>query len=388
MRPRDDLDFPFEEYQNRLQALRDQMQTRAIDVLIVTSPENIFYLTGFQTTGFASFQALVVPLSGEPFSVTRVLEDTGIQAMTWLELSRPYPDDADPIERLVDALKEFGYDHKRVGYERDSWFLTAPQRDQLFGLCPHTEFASTVKLVEELRLIKSGLELDKMRAASRAMEAGVQAGIDAVAPGVSDHDLAAEIHYAMYKAGSDYPSVSPFIAIGSHGAVGHATWKGQVASAGDTVFIEVGGAKARYHAAMMRTVAVGAPDPVTEQAAQTVLDAVDAALDAVRPGARVCDVDAVSRAIFSARCPNFGGRQLSRSGYGIGIAFPPDWGEGHMLSFHAGETRELEPNMVFHLIPWIIVPGKQAMGFSETVRVSEDGYELLSQFERKLFVNA
>jgi Xaa-Pro dipeptidase len=85
------------------------------------------------------------------------------------------------------------------------------------------------------------------------------------------------------------------------------------------------------------------------------------------------------------RAPAFGSRQLSRSGYSIGIAFAPDWGEGNLLSLHPGEGMVLQPDVTFHLIPWLVVPGKLAMGFSETVRVTAGGCELITQFERRLF---
>jgi Xaa-Pro dipeptidase len=93
----------------------------------------------------------------------------------------------------------------------------------------------------------------------------------------------------------------------------------------------------------------------------------------------------VSSALPRERARTFGGKQLSRSGYSIGIAFASDWGEGNLPSLHPGEHRELRANMTFHLIPWLVVPAKLAMGFSETVRVTETGCELITQFERRLF---
>ena len=83
---------------------------------------------------------------------------------------------------------------------------------------------------------------------------------------------------------------------------------------------------------------------------------------------------------------SFGARQTTRTGYSIGIAFTPDWGEGGILSLQAGEPTPLEANMVFHLIPWIQIPGQAGIGFSETVRVTPRGGESLFAFERKLFV--
>jgi Xaa-Pro dipeptidase len=77
---------------------------------------------------------------------------------------------------------------------------------------------------------------------------------------------------------------------------------------------------------------------------------------------------------------------MTRSGYSIGIAFPPDWGEGHIMSIRHEDPRVLVPNMTFHHIPWVQLPGKAGIGMSETIRVTEDGCETLTKFDRELFV--
>ena len=81
-----------------------------------------------------------------------------------------------------------------------------------------------------------------------------------------------------------------------------------------------------------------------------------------------------------------GGTQLTRSAYSIGIAFPPDWGEGHIMSIRHEDPRVLEPNMTFHNIPWVQIPGVGGIGFSETIRVTEDGCEVLTGMDRRLFM--
>ena len=81
----------------------------------------------------------------------------------------------------------------------------------------------------------------------------------------------------------------------------------------------------------------------------------------------------------------FGATQTTRSGYSIGIAYAPDWGEGHILSLQPDDASVLEENMTFHLIPWIQIPGKAGIGLSETVRVTPTGAESFFTLPRKLF---
>jgi len=384
MRQRDDLVFTMGEYERRLAALRAQMEWRGLDAVIVTTPENLFYLTGYQTPGYYYFQALVVPLAGEAFMVTRLLEDSNVTTRTWIEESRPYADTESPIGALRHSLEEFGIAGKRVGYEKNCYFFRATEQEQLFVAAPETSFLDCSGLIEELRLIKSAEEVAVMVGAAAATEAGMRAGIDAVAAGVSEHDVAADIHHAMIKAGSEYPAIAPFVASGWRCAVGHATWEGRTIEAGDCVFLEVGGCVHRYHAAMMRTVFLGQPSPEVEEAERLICEAMSACLDAIRPGVTAGDVDFVARSILERY--SHGGTQATRSGYSIGIAFAPDWGEGHILSIQPSESRPLEANMVFHLIPWLQVPEQAGIGLSETVRVTSAGSESLFSLDRKVFV--
>lgn len=384
MRNRDDLVFPLAEYERRLDELRQRMAGRGLDAVITTTPENICYLTGFESPGHYYFNALVVPVNKEPFIVPRLLEASGIEALTWIELVRPYRDTQDPMGVLAAALGEFGLDSRRLGFEENCWFFTAAQQKRLFPILPKATFTDCSGIVEEGRLIKSSHEIALMKRTASTTEAGMQAGIEAVQAGVTEADVAAEIHYAMIKAGSEWPSIQPFIASGERGAIGHATWTDRVIKSGEPVFLEVSGCLKRYHAAMMRTVFVGEPDESLWEAEKLVQEAMAACIGAIKPGVTADSVDAAGRSVIASS--RLGAQQSSRTGYSIGIGLPPDWGEGHILSLQQNEERLLEANMTFHLIPWAQVPGKGGIGFSETVRVTEDGCEFITSMERKLFI--
>ncbi|MFB4164118.1 M24 family metallopeptidase [Alteribacillus sp. JSM 102045] len=383
-RLRTDLPFPIEEYERRVNDVRKELNHRSLDAMMITNPENIFYLTGFETTGYMCYQALFIPVEPEPFIVTRVLEDTGVQALSWLEHSFPHIDSEDPFIRTKEALEQFNLHTKKIGYERDSWFLTVSQQDKLFSLVRDAVFVDCAGLIEELRLIKSEAELEKIKEAVLFTEAALNAGIDAAEEGVKDNDISSAMHYAMIKAGSDYPAVQPYVATGPRSAVGHATWSGRTLEQGDCVFLEVAGCKHRYHAACMRTGFIGKPSPDQVQAEKIIREAVDTTIDVIKAGVKASEIDAVSRNIISRN--KLGLQQLARSLYSIGIAFAPGWDEGHIFSCHPGEHRELQPNMVFHLIPWGLVPGKFAMGLSETIRVTEASCEVLTRLPRSSFI--
>lgn len=382
MRQRDDLPCPMLEYERRLRDLRKRMEKRGVDAMMTTTPENICYLTAFDSHGYYRFQTLVVPLEGEPFMVPRLLEERGVIAWTWLEITRPYEDFEDPIQKVKEALEEFDLQDKRIGYEKDCWFFTALQQEQLFRECPKVTFIDCSGIVEEGRLIKSEYEIEIMRKVARITGTSMRAGIDVVREGVTEYDIAAEIYHTMIKAGSDFPPEA--VVTSGQGSTIHGYWTGRTIQENDLVFLELGACLEQYHAALMRTVYVGKPDDRLLEAEKVVLEAMDVSIGAIKPGVPAGQVDALNRQIIANS--GIGAEQASRSAYSIGIGMPPDWGEGQILSMQPGELRPLEANMTFHLIPWIQIQGKGGIGLSETIRVTENGCELLTDFERKLFV--
>jgi hypothetical protein len=98
-----------------LSAVRQRVADSELDALLVTGPENITYLSGYQTTGYYYLQVPVVPVEAEPFMVCRLLENSNVEARTWLEYSRPFQDVVEPTERLAEALCESGLGQGRIG---------------------------------------------------------------------------------------------------------------------------------------------------------------------------------------------------------------------------------------------------------------------------------
>ncbi|WP_119697070.1 ectoine hydrolase [Microbacterium halotolerans] len=374
MRMRDDMTFPPEEYQRRLDELRQRMQRRLLDAVIITDPENLMYLTDYQTTGYSFFQALVVPLEAEPFMITRQMEESNVIERTWVELTRPYPDTGDAIQQLVAALREFGLTGKHVGYERNSYFFPAYFQDRIHTSYRSGQLMDCFGIVEEGRVRKSAAEIDIMRKAARATEAGMSAGIAAAEVGATENDVAAEISRGMFTAGGEYPAVMPYVTSGPRTMIGHATWEGRQLQSGDAVFLEVGGCFRRYHTAMMRTVLLHDMTPSMAQAQERMKTALRELKASLRPGLTVSDADSIVRNIITEN--DVQADLVTRAGYSIGIAFPPAWDEGYILSLMPGGNAVLDEGMTFHVIPWMWgVDGTRTVGISDTIRITETGCE-------------
>jgi len=381
MKVRDDMTFPFAEYERRINALRQRMKERLLDAVVITDPENLMYLTDYQTTGYSFFQALVVPLEGEPFMITRELEATNVYHRTWLEIARPYPDTGDPIQALVQSLREFGLKNKCIGYERNSYFFPAYHQDAIHTTFTEGRLLDCFGIVEEGRVCKSEVELDVMRKAAMATQAGMKAGIEACRAGVTENEIAAEISAAMFKAGGEAPAVMPYVASGPRTLIGHATWEGRTVQPGEHVFLEVGGCYRRYHTAMMRTVVLDHLSDSLCKAQERMRLALKEAHKAIRPGITVSDADNLIRQIITDN--DVGARLITRSGYSIGIAFPPSWDEGYVISLKQGNSSILRKGMTFHLIPWMwAVDGDKTVGISDTIYVTDDGCESFFDMEQ------
>src|SRR5208282_6332976 len=376
------LPFELSEFKDRVARVRSVMKRQDIDVLILTSPENIFYLSAFQTPGFYMFEALVLPLDDDPFMVAREAESPWVKARSWIQKSSYYSDHADPIKVLAKAMSQAKCARGKVAVEKKSWFLTVERYEQLKKLLPKARLVDGSWIVENIRLLKSSAELEYMRQAAKIVDKTMQAGIDAIAEGRTENDVAAEVYKTMISEGSVYPGAHPYIVSGKRTGIMHANYEGRVIEKGDQVFLEIPACVNRYHAAMMRTTIVGeAPDKL-ERMAEASIRGLEVAIQAIKPGRTSAEVDAEVRSEVTRM--GFGDAFRHRTAYSFGIAFPPTWGE-EIAHIREKDKMILKPGMVFHVILSLRILEIGGVGFSESIAVTKDGAEVLGKFQRKLF---
>ena len=383
MRTPRELWFTLDEYQQRLDALRSRMERKGVDVMLIHTPENLYYVSGYQTPGYYWYQTLIVPLEVEPVFITRSVEATNVEGLTWVEDSRPYTDNDDFVARTAEALADLGLDRKRVGLEYDSWFL--PPRDflRLTGMLSGAEIVDCSGLVEQGRMIKSPREVEYMRHAARAADAAIEAGIEATHAGANENEIAAAVHSAQILAGSEYTGLPLFITAGERAGLAHATWYRNTVKNNEVMFFELVGCIHRYHASLFRAVYVGDPPHEVVEAAEVGIETLQLAKDFVKPGVECGDVHALVQDNIASKL----GIEKSpvRAGYSIGIAFAPDWGEGQIISFYMDDPRRLAAGMTFHLIPAVKLPDHGVFTTSDTVLITDDGCESLTSCPRKLY---
>ena len=203
------------EFAARMDNARAALRAQNIDLLIVTGPENIFYLTGQQTPGYYTFQALLLPAEGEPDFIVRQLELLNCRKNSFLELFEVYQDGDLPADVLGRVLDRRSLRGRRVAIEKKGWFLPVALYEQMAAsLGP---ILDGLGVVERLRMVKSAAEIAAIDRAGGYADAGLRAGMAAVAAGKSENDLVAAMMAASIAAGSEYVGMEPLVSSGPRG---------------------------------------------------------------------------------------------------------------------------------------------------------------------------
>jgi Xaa-Pro dipeptidase len=379
-----DLPFTVEEFRGRVMRVQEQMQPRGIDVLMVNHLENIYYLSGFRTIGYYSFMALFVPASGQPVHLTRLIEQTTLQGTSWVRDRELYPDTENYMDACVRVINARGWGGSRIGIDKAAWYLTIEDYDKLVARLPKAIFVDGSMICENLRLIKSPAEQTYSRAAGKAASEGMRAAVTALRAGITEDDLMAAAYQGLFKMHSEYPGLPPLINAGVRHTMAHAMAEGHPVNQGDAVYFEVGASIKRYHAATLRIGYVGKPPKLFYDLTDLCRRSLDAGLKELKPGNPAEAVDKAARKIIADA--GYGDKFRHKAGYSIGIALPPDWSEARTMMLRGGETRPLQPGMVFHFLPAVFEYREYGVGLSETVLITENRHEILTNVEQKLFV--
>jgi Xaa-Pro dipeptidase len=378
------LPFNLDTYRDRVARTRARFVADDLRGVIVTLPDAINWLSGFDTIGYLWSQALIVTRDGDPLLLTRTTEEPGFHETSWLSEGRFYDiGSEDHVEVLVEELRRLDLASGRVGIDLRSFTFLPAQWDHLRRLLPEVEWVDTTDLVAEERLVKSPAELDYQRQAAQIADHAMQATIAAVRAGISEVELAGIASLALGEAGSEFPAIPPMVVSGPRSALVHAMASRRTIGRGDVVCIEMGASVNRYHAIVMRTVSVGAPSQKLIDVTSCQAEALDAAYAAAGPGAAAHAPDDACNAVLERM--DLVRRRCHRVGYSIGVAYPPGWLEPMMLA--AGDEHVLAPNMSFSLEPNLTL---QDEGFGaklgETAVCTEDGARSLSVFPHELIV--
>ena len=385
------MSFSTFEYKERIRKTKERMQQKGIDVLLITDPANISYLSGYDGWSFYVHQMLVLIVDeDQPMWIGREMDANAAKVTTWLYRDNiiPYPDDyvqsesKHPMDFVASILTEIGQDNRTIGVEMENYYFTAKCYEQLKKGLVNATFTDATLLVNWVRLIKSDAEIEYMQKAAIIVEKAMKAGIDLIQEGVRECDVAAKIFYTQITGteefGGDYPSIVPLLPSGEKTSTPHLTWTDERYKDGDAVILELAGCYKRYHSPLARTVQIGKPKAEMETLSKVAVEGINACLEMIRPGIACEEIEETLRKTIEKS----GFVKESRLGYSMGLNYPPDWGE-HTVSIRKGDKTILQPNMTFHLIPglWLDNYGFEV---SESIRITENGCETFAKLPRNL----
>ena len=381
------------EFSSRLEKTKSSMTKNNIEVLIITDPSNMNYLTGYDGWSFYVPQGIIISLdSKEPMWFGRKQDANGAKITTYLNHNNiiGYPEEliqappSHPYDYVGKIIHDKKWSNKNIGVEMDSYYYSAECHARLVKHCPNANFSDAYLLVNWIRLIKSKAEIEYMKQAGELVQLGMQKAYDTIRPGARQSTVAGNIQHSLLsgtdKIGGEYSGLTIILASGIYASASHLTPKDKKFKEGEGTIIELAGVKHRYHCPLSRTVYIGKPDQQTLETMNITNEGMESALDKIKPGNTAHDVaDSFWRVLAK-----HGLEKESRLGYATGIGYPPDWGE-HTLSIRRNDLTVLQPNITFHMIAgmWMDTWGLET---SETIRVTENGCETLCNLSRNLHI--
>ena len=387
------MSFSNQEYKTRLKNVKRSMQDKGIDLLISHDTANMYYLTGYDAWSFYYAQCVLVHTDlDEPLCFVRAQDAGGAYIKTYLNRENIIVYDENyihkwpkhPYDYLVEIIKKKKWDKLSIGVEMDAHYFTAFCYEKIkYGL-PNAKIKDSNRLVNWVRLVKSEAEIGFMKSAATITEKAMSTAMKVIDKGVRQCDAVGEIQktlfYGTENVGGEYASITTLLPTGLGTSASHLTATQEKFKNGESTIIEISGCVKRYHAPLARTVQLGKPEQKKIDAMNATIEALNSGIDLVKPGNTADDV---AKGFWKV-LDKYKIKKESRTGYSIGIGYPPDWGE-HTLNIYKGDMTELKPNITFHMIA-VMQFGNWGVEASESIRVTENGNELFNNFPKELHI--
>ena len=385
--------FTVEEYKKRLKKVQSSMQEKGIELLISQDTANMNYLTGYDAWSFYYAQCVIVHVNAEePICFVRAQDAGGAYIKTYLKdeniikyhekYIHTWP--SHPYDNLVEIIKQRKWDKLSIGLEMDSHYFTAYCYEKIKQGLPNAKLKDSERLVNWVRLVKSNAEINYMKSAALISQKGMKTAMETINPGVRQCDAVAEIQRTLFKGtpefGGEYSGITTLLPTGKGTSASHLTATQDKFVEGEATIVEISGVYKRYHVPLARTVLLGKPEQKKVDAMKATIEALETGISVVKPGNTADDVAQK----FWGVLDKYNIKKESRTGYSIGIGYPPDWGE-HTLNISKGDKTILQPNVTFHMIA-VMQFGDWGVEASESVRVTETGSELFCNMSKELHI--
>lgn len=375
------LHFEVSEFREREAKARDALRREGLDAILLFAQESLYYLTGFDTSGFVFFQCAVLTADQSPITLlTRRPDLEQARRTSTIEDIRLWYDAeaADPSRELKGILEEKKLKGARVGIELRTFGLTADKyelvRRQLEGWC---ELVDASHIIRNLRLVKSPAELAYVRRAAELADLSLEAMIAAAKPGAFEGDIAAAGAVPILAGGGNPPPSGPVLGSGDRALLIRSATGWRHLDDVDQLTIEFAGTYRHYCACLMRTVSIGKPNDAQRAMFEVTRDAITAMTEAAKPGRPLGEIDDAHRRVYDAA--GYGHARMSACGYSLGATYRPTWMDVPPM-LYSGNPMPAQPGMVLFLHAILIdAPKNLAMSLGHTITITDTGAEILSK---------
>ncbi len=350
----------------RRRNLAASLSDAKVDALVITSPPNWYYLTGF--TGDSG--TLIVSRKGSTLITDGRFMVQGRGEMTGVRIQQQQ---GSLYGSVGNFLKDSRF--RRVGFD-PAQTTVGQLRSLRRAAGPRVRWIATAGAVESLRMCKDAAELAQMRRAAILASDVVQFAIGLLKPGIREFEVAAEIEYQMKKRGASGPAFETIVAFGERAALPHARPTAKRLRKNELVVLDLGAILGHYCSDITRTVYVGRAPKRIRTWYQAVLEAQGAAIAAATSGAVCTDVDGAARQVLA--------------GYRLDELFVHSTGHGLGLEVHEdprvakGQKRRLEPGNVITIEPGVYSAGIGGIRIEDDVAIHADRTEVLTRAPRDL----
>jgi len=351
--------------ERRLEALRGVLKAEGLEALLITTPANRKYMTGF--TGTSGY-VVVAEKDAWFFTDFRYVTQANDQVKGYAIVEHG----PSPLATILDTLRAAGV--ARLGFE---------QQHVSYGayLSYAKEFGAEIKLeptdgwIEKLRRVKDDEELAIMRRAVAIADAAFEHILTVLKPGLSERDVALELEMFMRRQGASGSSFDIIVASGERSALPHGVASDRIIGRDEFVKMDFGALYNGYCSDLTRTVVIGTPTAKHREIFDIVLEAQLAVLQGVRAGMTGREADAFARDTIAKY--GYG----DKFGHGTGHAVGMDIHESPRLS--KTEEARLEPGMVVTVEPGIYLPGFGGVRIEDVVVVTENGCDILTKAKKE-----
>lgn len=358
-----------------LQNLQSYLIEQQLDAAFITTPDNVFYYSGFNSDPHERLLGVMVFQQDEPFLICPQMEVPDAVAAGWSFEVVGHLDTENAWDVVAKTIEKRGIAISKMAIEKSH--LTVERLEALIDLYPQATFERLDDTINAMRVIKSEAELVKMRKAAELADYAIRVGCGEIAEGKTEMEILNAIESAI-KAKGYSMSFDTMVLAGEKSASPHGTPGNRKIKRGDMILFDLGVIYEGYCSDITRTVAFGEVSEAQKDIYNAVLQANEAAIAAVKPGIRACDLDKIARDVITDA--GYGEYFTHRLGHGLGISvheFPSISGTNEVV---------MEEGTVFTIEPGIYKQDVTGVRIEDDVVITSTGVEVLTKFPKELII--